>query len=387
MIFKAKFIRDIEKKKMTQSEKKQMVDSFPEPRDDIDRTAFQYSCSYANAEKGKMAILHVLGCCAIPVLLILYWINGLFCKRKEQQKAVLINEQFLTGMSYQDKIPPALYEEFGDICVLNFKKYPDLFCGVLDRKSFGIWFKLFCRHPFCGLRNAACLSHIGSMNRILKEYSPRAVICYMAEKNFASSIVTCLCESKGSEYICFMHGDSLTEVRCAFLRFSRFYLWSEHYRDMFNWGRCDEKQYRYYYPQMYTLDLPDLGHAPEYFLTYYFSGNDESAQAVCDVMKKCNSEGKKCKVRPHPRYTDIPKIKSIFEPAGIYVEDPLSLRLEESVANTECVAALFSTVQNQAYYAGKTMYIDDVSDPEYYMELRSRMALQTSLPHRLMSEL
>lgn len=387
MIFKSKFFRNVETKKMSLEERKRLVDSFPEPRDDIDRTAFQYRCRFVNARKGKMLLFNIAGFFAAPVLALLYLLNHLSCRQKEHHNAVLINEKFLAGMSYQNKMPPQLYEEFGEVHPLDFDKYPDLVKGVLNGKALGCWWKLFVRHPLSGFMNLLCLVHIASMNRIIIEHSPRAVVNYMSEFNFASSLLTHFCEEQGIEYICFMHGDYLVNEGRAFVRYSRMYLWDEHYRGVFNWSRCPEEQYRFYFPEMYNLRLPETGGEPEYYLTYYFSGNDNSAQVVLDVMKACTRAGKKCKVRPHPRYTDIPMVKAMFEEAGILVEEPLELKLEDSVANTQCVAARCSTVLTQAYYAGKDVVIDDISDPQFYREMKDSLFIMTDKPHRLLSEL
>lgn len=385
MIFKSKFFRNVNTQLPTIAQSRALLDSFPEPRDDIDRTAFQYRCRFARAQKGKMALFNLVSFAAVPCFLALYLFNRLFCRPQAHRDAVLINEKFLAGMSWRDKLPEELSNEFGAIFVLDFDKYPLLFGGVLDKKALGLWWRGFVRHPFACFLNLMSLVHIGSMTRILTEHTPRAVINYMCEFNFVSSMLTELCESHGCEYICFMHGDYLADENRAFVRYSRLYLWDEHYRKVFDFSRCAPQQYRFYHPAMYDLDLPDK--VPAYDLTYYFSGNDHSAGVVLEVLRQYTAQGKRCKVRPHPRYTDIPLIRSLFEPAGILVEAPLELSLEDSVADSRAVAARCSTVLTQAYYAGKEVYIDDLSDPSYYAEMKERMFIMTGKPHRLLSEL
>ena len=387
MIFKSNFFRDINKEKKSLEQRKQLVDSFPEPADDIDRTAFQYACKFDGARKGKMFLFNAAAFVAIPCLLLLYLINRVRCREKEHHDAVLISERFLSGMDYQDKLPPQLVEEFGQIHPLDFTKYPELFRGVLDGKTLKYFLKSVLRRPFQCFMHLMCLAHMGGLNRILLEYTPVAVLNYVCEFNMASSMLTAVCENHGCEYICFQHGDYLTDEGRAFVRYSRLYLWDEHYRDLFNWSRSPEEQYRFYRPKMYDLNLPELDHEPEYYISYYFSGNDDSAQLILDVFKKCVAQGKKCKVRPHPRYTDIPYIKKVFEPEGIFVEAPLEMKLEESVANSQCVAALCSTVLTQAYYAGKEVFIDDISNPAFYEDVKKGMHIMTNKPHRLLSEL
>lgn len=384
MIFKSQLLR-ASVPEFSVAEDKKYVDAFPEPRDDFDRVAFQYQCGFRGANKIRLALLNALGIIAGPVFILLYLFNGLRFKKAEHHNAVLVNEKFLAGMTYEGRVPEELYTEFGDILVMDFMKYPELFGGILNGAAVRMWWKLVARHPLHGHMNTLCLVHLASVQKMIAQYTPKAIVTYMAELNFASCLITHYCESLGIEYICFMHGDYLTNKRRAFVRFSRMYLWDPHYRDVFRWSRCPEGQYRYYFPQMYQLKFENK--TPEFYLTYYFSGNDNSAQSILQMMCKLQQEGKKCKIRPHPRYTDIAYITPLFENAGIMVEKPLELPLEESLADTECAAARCSTVLTQAYYAGKMVFLDDISDPDFYHEMKESMYIMESKPHQLLSEL
>lgn len=380
-----KFINNLKIPVLPTSEQKKLIDAFPEPKDDYDRVKYHYRCRFYRAPKGKMILLNLLGYAGIIACLFFYVMNRLRAKKVEKHEAVLINSK-LPGLTYDDKIPEELYEEFSDIHALDFSFFPNMKAGIFTWKAFKCWLKLAARMPLSGYACFTCLATIMDMQRLIYEYGPRAILNYRVESSIASSMITCFCEQQGIEYICFMHGDYVLSKERAFVRFSRMYLWDEHYVDIFKWSRCPAEQLKVYMPKAYHIDLPEMENGPAYDFTYYLNGDDAQVQMIVDMLKKQIACGLKCKIRPHPRFSDREKIEKLCSPEGITVEDPLKESLAYSIANTRYVIGRCSTVLSQAYYAGKKIIIDDVSEPESFEQLAKQAYIMINKPHQLVSE-
>lgn len=65
-------------------------------------------------------------------------------------------------------------------------------------------------------------------------------------------------------------------------------------------------------------------------------------------------------------------IVPLFKNTGIIIEQCDQISVEESIMNSENVAGTFSSVLTQAYYFGKQVYIDDISDSQLIDELVER---------------
>jgi hypothetical protein len=175
--------------------------------------------------------------------------------------------------------------------VYEFKPgvFPKMTEGVLGWNSFKIFSKFFWRHPLEGFYNLRCLVNVMGYNKILHIYSPKAIVNSRMELNPMSSLITHLCEENECEFICFMHGEVMINIRTAFVRFSQFYVWDEHYVDVFNWARCDSNQFVVYFPKLYKLNDCTRVEKPEYYITYYLtgdeiSGEDKNASQILDIL-------------------------------------------------------------------------------------------------------
>ena len=373
------------------SEQKRIIDSFGMPGDDLDRVYYNYLAN-AEAESAlKRVFLNTAGFFAVPVFIILYALNRLTLRPKENEKAVLVNAKNRVGKaySYEDRIPDELYREFGTIKVLEYDSFPDFRTGVLSVPGFKLFLRFFIRHPLKGFINYRVLLNIGAFNRILLEYRPAALITYRAENNNTSSIITALCENNRAEYICFMHGEMFGNIQCAFVRFSRFYIWDGHYKEILSWGNSPADQCIVYTPGIYRKI--EKKENPGFFITYYFSGStknnrDDNAEAVKKELKNFTDKGYRCKVRQHPRWSDEKQIEEVFTGTGIEIEDYRSVTVGESLADTEYVAGTYSSILTEAEHSGLSVILDDVTDKALFKELTGKNFIMLKKPHRLLSE-
>lgn len=384
-------------KDFTFEQQKEMIDSYKEPNNDFERTYFNYNASIQGCSKFSLLIMDFLGIVVIPIFLMLYCINRL---RKSisyncfHHDAILINNNNRIGVKYdyEGRVPEELINQYSDFVVLKFDVFPRFTEGVISFPAFKIWFSFFFRHPFNGYINFRSLINIMAFNRLILEYSPKIIVNARAELNNISSLITLLCEKNDIEYINFMHGEVLTSINTAFVRFSKFYIWDEHYKEIFKWSRCPLNQFVVYKPAIYKQDIINSEKKPGYYITYYFSGDekkriDKNAENVLYLLNLFERKGYHCKVRPHPRWSNIEHLKHIFRNSYVEIEDPQKISVMDSITSSVYIIGTFSTVLSEAYYMNSTIVIDDITDKELYINLKKMKYILLSKPHMLFSEL
>ncbi len=380
---------------MSIREQKELIDSFPEPRNDVDRTYYQYRCVFAGKSRASIVVLEAAGILMCIPALAAYLVNRIRygSRKKEQKDIVFLNTKNKYGMTYKYSvfIPPRYLQNRESMEVFEYEKYPPLFWGRFGRKAFRTWAGLALRHPLRGYMNFNCLMHLMSLNRICWEYSPKEILCYRAEGKYESSVLASFCESQGVEYNNFMHGELLLSKKRAFVRFTRLYLWDEHYKEIFRWGRSDERQYCIYCPGILNRDYRDSAEPP-FYLTYYLSGGSdetkyhENVPEIAEILKRLQRSGKRCKVRPHPRWSDMDAVRACCG-GEIPIEIPSEVGLDDSIRQSAYVAGTMSTCLLQAFSGGKPVILDDVTAPGYFQRMRESRFILMNKPHLCLSEL
>lgn len=378
----------------TIEEGKKIIDSFPEPENDFDRTYYNYICTCWGRKKWNVVLINSICFIAVPFIMILYLMNSIciISKKKQVHDAIIVNADNRLGVhySYEGRIPSSLYSTYNDVKELQLKRFPEITKGAVGTRAFITWFRFFIRHPFSGFVNLRALINLSGINRLIKLYKPKAIVFSRAELNGMSSLTTLYCESCGVKYINFMHGDSRAELAIAFVRFTEFYIWDRDYIDVFDWGRCAKGQYVVYTPGIYApIERNDQ---PKYHILYVFGGNEETgkdknAVAVRDILMPLVEQGRPCKIRPHPRWSDMRYIEEVFANSGIDIEDPRVIPTRDSIAETEIVVGAYSTVIAEAYYGGRKIAIDDLSDPELFENLKRVKYIMFNKEHMLLSDI
>ncbi len=353
------------------------------PGDDYERSYLKYKCFTAACyyHRGRLLFLYNLAAMfALPVYRLKLRRLNRANPVKDQADAVIENVPRLPNT---DVIPRELltqYERKREIHSISYgnahlNDQGEAIYREVRRRYFGhFYFRLMV------------LLKLAQFSVYLDSYRPKAVCFYSVEREFESPLQTMLCEAMGARYIAFMHGDYLKSLDFAFQKYSLYYVWDQAYADMFDELQCDFPT-RVYRPAKLTgiagkKEDEDCG----YFATYYFSAESEIQVArVQKVFARFEAEGLRIKVRPHPRFSDIPMIQRFFGAEN--VEDVHEWSLADSIADSIFIVGLNTTVLSEAFFSGKKIVIDDVSAPAVYAELDERGYVSIKREHLLLSEL
>lgn len=357
------------------------LNSLPVPKDSIDAAFNKYQCRMHYFPWHKRLFINILGLGALPVEL--YYLARSSQSIKSMNKGTAVLEKSRDVPGFEDIFPAELYDEFDVRVVENFNKK----FGVLCREARALLFKCMAKHPFHFFFLYFVYMELAAHSHFLLKYNPEATVVYVNERNVASPVITELYEKDGRELISFMHGECLLQLIQGYMKFSRYYIWDESYVDMFKWLKCDIEQYVVYTPGKLRKKWNIENHEPMFFCTYYLSGQSkESILRLGNILEQMEKEGKKCKVRPHPR--NLQYIKDIMDCfKKITIEDSRIVPLKESLENTMYVIGLNSTVLSEAYVEGKQIVIDDISDKESFADAKRRRSILFTKEHLLLSEI
>ena len=355
--------------------------SLPVAKDSIDEAFNKYKCRMYYFPLYKKIIINTLGLCAIPVVLIFLAMSNKSIRPKRKGIAVL--EKSRDVPFYNDIFPETLYKQYSIEVSENFNKK----FGILCKEAKTLFWKSVKKHPLNFFYNYFVYMELATHSYFLLKYNPEATIVYVNNRNVASSIITELYENNERQFISFMHGEFLRELFNVYMSFSKYYIWNKTYINMFKSLNCSIKQYEVYTPEKlkkkWNLELI----TPEYFCTYYLSGQSKnSILKLGELLEILEREGKKCKVRPHPR--NLQYIKEILNSfSHITIENPNEISMKDSLASTQYAVGLNTTVLSEAYIEGRIVVIDDISDPSHYEDSKNRGAAAFSREHILLSDL
>lgn len=235
---------------------------------------------------------------------------------------------------------------------------------TLNTRDLELLAKIARKRPFAFYYRLKILMRLGINRSLLKQYRPR-IIAQCGEYSFASTACTSQLEAEGVEHYNLLHGEKLFSLRDSFSRFSKFYVWNEHYRRLFIDMRCP--------PAQFVVELPP-GLAPRTLpymkivdATYYLANETgELLRKVIDSIHQLAEAGLDVRLRPHPRYTDLAELATLVSAELV---EPEGLSLDESLGRSRAAISLYSTVLNQAAAAGLEIVIDDIKAPDLFARL------------------
>lgn len=278
--------------------------------------------------------------------------------------------QLRDDLGIEDVFPDDLYKEFP-----NYIKVDADFNRVyiFHENLKNAYRKLAKRNFWRFNYKLMALKELALHSYILESYNPKATVVYINERNVFGSVLKSVYEKEGREFIGFMHGTDLMHLIKSYMSFSRYYMWDKEYIDMYkNDMNCNIDKYIVYKPKKNDHVFKDK---KEYRkdITYYMSGQTPDAEdKLAHIMKELQKKNINMYMRPHPRLgMDEDKfLKGRIEKCDVDII--------ESIDDSEYVAGVSTTVIEQAYYGGKKVLIDDVSNKNEFKLLKDRKYLMLS---------
>lgn len=326
---------------------KMILNHYPKPRTDIERSYFQYCCQMKLKKRGSVFLINLV---SLPLIVFYYIKKGNIGIVREQREAVFLSY----GIS-EEVIPLQLKQEFESWKVLEE-------CGEFITKAERryVW-ELVKRYTFSWHFILKCLIKMRTYRYIIENFSPKAIV-NCGEYSFTSSFMTYYCEKEGIEHINVMHGEKLFFIRDSFFRFHRCFVWDEYYKNLFLQLRAADGQFCISIPEAILFDA-DCKIKKEYHFTYYLGYETvEVLKKIAQTLSVLKKRGFKISVRPHPRYSNKETVDRIFGEMDC-IEVPELLDTKTSILRTYNAVSLYSTILNQAIHNGTNIVIDDISDP------------------------
>lgn len=353
------------------NKQKKYIAKLGNPRDEIERSYFQYKCQMQFNGKGITFLLNLV---SFPVA-ILYWFK--YGKKVQVNQLEQKNLVFFRDGKPENILPKSLK-----------KRYKAIECNpvegtLLTAKDKKFIKGIICRYPFSWQFILKCLIKIGRYSFAIEEYSPEAIaVC--AEYSFTSSVLTAYCKKRNIKHIDVMHGEKMYYMRDSFFKFDECYIWDEYYGKILAAMKADRGQFVVEIPASLKFD-DRLNRTQKYDYTYYLGAESEEVlRRISKILEQLYNRGKRIAVRPHPRYSNVEFVKKTFDFA--VVEDINKTSIEQSLLQTGSAISLYSTVLNQALCNSIPVIIDNMSNPENFKKLKALEYVCLYKEHKLLSE-
>lgn len=377
-------VRNASHERMPLDKQKEYLKQFDEPINDYERSFFKYKCYREHCYYGRkwLILTYNLGALFIHPFLFRKLSNkGKSIKRTENSVDAVIEN--VDRLPNDDVIPDDIVNKYKVVKIIKEINYKD---SYLNENAVAICKNLNEKYFWNFYFRVIVMLKLAQFSSYIEENNPKAIIFYSCEREFSGPLQTHLCELENVRYESFMHGDYLFQLCFAFQRYSLYYTWDNSYNKMFDLLRCNMPMI-VYTPKKHKgvgklLDEREC----KYFATYYFSNETrESAEKVYAFLKQFSNNGLRCKIRPHPRFSDVGMLNEVF--FDIEIENLKEYSLEDSIRDSLYIIGLNTTVLSQAFFSGKQVIIDDVSMKEKYNELKDKMYIMINRPHLRFSEL
>ena len=362
-IFKHRSIFDISVDKQ-----KQIVNRFLDPKDNVERSFFQYVCQKNLDNNIKYLLLNLAALFFLPY----FYFKKNDCLYEEDAEAVFLS----AGVVRREILPEELTNQYQN--VVEMKELS----GCLDKEGKNYFFSIAKRYPFSFYFLLKILIKIRIYTFALTNYNPKTIIV-CGEYSFTSSVLTEYCNRRGVQHVDVMHGEKLFYIRDGFFYYNSVYVWDEHYIKLFNKLRADAGQFVIALPpSMQKREIIKTEKEVDY--TYYLQ--KETCMELKNIrqsLMKLYKKGKKVAIRPHPIYSDINTISDLFDFCEIERKDAIDII--SSISRTRNVISLYSTVLYQAYLNDIQIIIDDISNQERYKRLLECDYMMLNKEHKLLS--
>lgn len=349
------------------------INSFTDPKDDIERGYFQYKCQMKLLGVPFTVLLNIASMLLLCFLWVLRSNSKEHLEKKEKQSAVFVSQ----GIP-ENVIPDSLKKKYGSIHIIN---EINVWRWCDEDKRF--MRKIMRRYPisFHFLLKVFLKLNMYSAWRVM--YDPQAIIV-CSEYSFTSSVLTAYCQRMKIEHINVMHGEKLYYMRDTFFRFDKCYIWDKFYKSLFGMLRADKEQFIIELPNSMKFETGDIEKKYDYVF-YLTQEHGEEINTIAKNLELLKKQGNIVGVRPHPRYTDMEEAKRVF--SDIDIEDTRKVEIEKSILRTKNVVSLYSTVLNQAIHNNVAIVVDDVTNREKYLRLKEMKFICLNKEHQLLSDI
>lgn len=350
---------------------KKYIEHFPEPKDGIERSYFQYCCQMKLYGK----LLHILlNIAALPMSV--YYLNK-FKKHKAKPEKTVDAVFFNDGKPFEI-VPNSVVKEYLNIKTLSSEN------GCLSKDDKSFLKTVFKRYPFSWMFWLKLILKTAQYSDAITKYSPKAIVS-CSEFSYTSSVLTEYCHARSVSTINVMHGEKLYYMRDSFLKYDRYYVWDKEYIDLLSSLRSDSEQFIVEVPASLVIKS-DEPIEKQYDFTYYLQNEDETElRELSDRLKQIVKKGFNVSIRPHPRYTNMDIATHIF--TGINIENCKEVSIQTSILRTKNVISKYSSVLNQAYHSGIEIVIDDLSNIDNFKKLKELKFVMLSVEHKLLSDI
>ncbi len=346
------------------------IKHFPEPKDEFERSYFQYRCQMRLYKPFFRAMLNLA---ALPLSVI-------YLAKYKRNRTVSSDSHkciFIKNGLPENIIPPSFRRGETEIASVELTE------NILTKNDVAFLRAIFKRYPFSWMLWFKTIIKLSQYSAVISKHSPDVLIS-CDEFSFTSSIMTKYCRLNGIRRINVMHGEKLYFMRDSFVDYDEYYVWDQYYVDLLTDLRAKKEQFRVELPESMQITKPD-DICVKYDYTYYLADESrETLQFISNTMKTLHNKGKRISVRPHPRYSDMKLVNEMFKFANI--EDYKSVTIEQSLLQTGVAISLFSTVLNQAVSNSIPIVIDDISNREHFEKLEELKYIVLNKEHKLLSK-
>jgi len=362
--------------KVPVAKQKEFLSSFPEPKNNMERTYYQYKCQILFWGKWFHVCASVVAFFLLPIqmLIILLKRNTVI---RESVDLLLLSED----------MPNNIYPE-ELLCNFTNRKSCSFLDGYsLTHEDWRYFIDLAKMYPFSPYFLYKCLVKMAMYSYQINKNNPKVIATCGGEFTYTSSLLTDFCKRHKVKHFNTMHGEMFYYILDSFCNFHKFYVWDAHYKELLVDLRATADEFIIAPPKSVIIDLEkiDVDGLKIYDFKYYLQLQyGEHMKQVAEALNKLKAKGFSVCVRYHPRTPNVSAIYKAFN--AIEIENPKQISIEQSIKTTKSVIALNSTVLFQAYMSGVSVVIDDITNVNKYTLLGEMQYVMLSKKHRLLSQ-
>lgn len=332
----------------TKAEQKEYLDSFPEPKNDFERSFYQYKCQCYFRSRRKLLFQNAVSVLMFPLAVVFLLLRNLCVSKKVDIDCL---SEF---KNLEDIVPDEIYEKYN----VNHDHWGESMClGIDDLPFVTTLLRTHFTSPYFVFK---AVLKVASYSYMIKSYNPNIILVH-SEYSFCSSLLTYYCESRGIKHINAMHGEKLFYIGYTFFRYSECYAWSEYYINLLKELRAEPDQFEIAVPKSLLIQKEKFVDSTKYSTYKYYLQiyTERELESILKSLDFIDNKEVNLKLRPHPRFSDMTLLKKHVP--EYMIEYPRDVNIQKSIVNCQYVIGYFSTVLYQGYLNGAKVVLDDVT--------------------------